>query len=442
MRIAFTLLCLALPVAAQPTPQFRYSAPIEVTSKEPTQRLELPLEVYREAKRDLSDVRVLNGKGEPVPIGFAGSPDAVRVPPTPVELPQFPITRLETTAAKSGGPGTEVTIRTQDGTLVAVRGRGVESKNTPKAVAYLLDASALKDEPIRALIVDWDAAPGSQVVNVRVEASEDLKSWTPVGGGPLVSVQGDGRALTQPRIDFAPRKARYLRLTWDAPGFVLKRARAEKEAGSEPAARVTRVVQGTAGAKPGEYLYDLGGRLPVEAYRLIPADVNDVVAATILARNDEKEPWRTVGFAPFYNLRQADGEKQSPPIEIGRLSARYWMARVGQGAAPRAPALEIRWRPGQLVFVARGDGPFTLAFGDAQAPAVALPVSAMLPNYKRLAELELPVAKVAEPTAAPPPGRWETWWRETNARRLTLWAILIGGVAVLGVMAWRLMGSG
>ena len=79
MRLGILLLAAALPVAAQQAePQFRFHAPIELISKGPMQRVELPIEVYREAKGDLADVRVLNGRGEPVPIGYAGAPDSVR----------------------------------------------------------------------------------------------------------------------------------------------------------------------------------------------------------------------------------------------------------------------------------------------------------------------------------------------------------------------------
>ena len=42
-------------------------------------------------------------------------------------------------------------------------------------------------------------------------------------------------------------------------------------------------------------------------------------------------------------------------------------------------------------------------------------------------------------TAGPQPSRWTQMWRETSPRRLTLWAILLAGVAFLGFMAWRLL---
>ncbi|HUP98235.1 MAG TPA: DUF3999 domain-containing protein [Usitatibacter sp.] len=438
MRLAFVMLAAVLPaVAQQSEPRFRFHAPIELASREPLQRVELPMDVYREAKRDLADVRVLNGRGEPVPIAFAGTPDArLEVGPL-VDLPAFPVSSpgpFALTRSKDD----QISIRTADGTVVAIRGK--PAANPPsKPLAYLLDATALQDAPIRALVFEWDAAPGAQVVNVRVEASEDLKAWSALGSGPLVRLENEGRILSQPRVEFAPRKAKYLRVTGGAPGFTLKRVRAEREPRSEPAARATRTVAGTSGQKAGEFFYDIGGRLPVEAFRLVPAEVNDVLSAAVSARNDEKEPWRAVAWAPFYRLKHDEGEKLSPPVEIGRLGARYWRVNLGAVAGRVAPTLDVRWRPAQVVFVARGDTPFSLAFGDTAAPAVAMPVSAMLPNYERLAELKLPLARAGTTAAAPEPSRWAQMWREASPRRLTLWGILVGGVALLGFIAWRLL---
>ena len=423
MRCAILLLVVALPVFAQAPSQFRSAAPLALAGKEALHRVELPFEAYRDARRDLADLRIFNARGEAVPIAFAGDPDAQRELLPIVDLAIFPVSRL---APMPGGRGAEVTVRTQDGTLVAIRGKSGDP--APRAAAYLLDASALK-EPLRALHFAWEARPGTEVVKLRVEASDDLKDWSLLASGPVVRVENEGRVLSQPRLEFPARTAKYLRVTWDAQGFTLKGVRVERSVRMQPAPRATRTVAATPGARAGEYLYDLGARLPVEAFRLVPGEVNDVVAASVSARAEDKDNWRAVGWAPFYRLRYEDAEKQSPPLEIGRLAARYWMAKLAPGATSAvAPALEVQWRSAQLVFVARGEAPF----------ALALPVSTLIPNSERLAELRLPEAKAGAVAAGPPASRWDRIVGEVDARRLALWAILVAGVAVLGAMAWRL----
>jgi len=120
------------------------------------------------------------------------------------------------------------------------------------------------------------------------------------------------------------------------------------------------------------------------------------------------------------------------------VPACYWLARLAAGSLT-PPTLEATWRGVQMVFVARGDGPFTLVFGDPKASTVALPVASIIPGYQRQAELALPEVKVGAVAAAPPPTQWERITADVQPRRVVLWAILLIGVAVLGIMAWRLL---
>jgi hypothetical protein len=436
MKLAPVLLLAALPALAQSPTQFQSAASLTLEGQGGLHRAALPFEAYKDARPDLGDVRVFNGAGEPVPIAYAGDPDVLRETVPPVDLPIFPVSSI--TPATSGGHS-EVTVKTEDGTLVSIRGKSSSFRPIVRPAAVLVDASKV-EQPMTALVFDWDAKPGTEVVKVRIEASDDLKSWSALGGGPLVQLENEGRTLKQPKVEFAGRKAKYLRITWDAQGFVVKSVRAEREQMVKPAPRVARVVHGKRGEKPDELVFDLGARLPVEAVRLVPATVNDVVAASLYTRNDPKERWALAATAPFYRMQVEGAEKQSPALELGKRSARHWLVKLsGRTADVSPPTLEVQWRASQVVFAARGNPPFTLAFGNAQAMPVALPITSMVPDYKPRSELALPEAKVGEVTTGPPPTRWEKIVADVSPKRLALWIVLIAGVAALGFMAWRLM---
>jgi hypothetical protein len=414
------------PVAAA----FTVTAPITLGGKDALHRLELPFEVHRDARPDLADVRVLDGSGEEVPYGFAPEPPPGKEPVSGTMLTLFPVSKRE--VATTSGP--DISIRTPEGTAVSIRGGRVTTTGEGKPAAWIADASALKD-PIAALVFEWDAGPGTQVVHVHVSASDDLRSWSPIGSVPLVHVEQEGRILAQPRMEIAPRRAKYWRITWDGPAFALKSVRAEPEAKQGRRTRHTSRTEGTV-AVPGEWTYDLGARLPVEAVRLLPAQANDVIAATFSIRNDAREAWRPVARAPFYRFEREGIETQSPPLEIGLATARYW--RVQTTASRVAPQLEVTWPPRDIVFTARGEGPFTLAFGDAQIRSTALPLESLMPGYERGAERKLPLAKAGQVLRGPPPSRWERW-TQAPPKRIALWAVLVVGVGLLGLMAWRLM---
>jgi hypothetical protein len=435
VRRALAVLAIAaFPALAQSPDTFKSSAPLEIQQGQPAHRLTLPFEAYRDGRGDLADIRVFNARGEAVPVAWAPPASPAREPVRALELPRFPVTTPA--AAETGGD--QVRIQTRDGTLIELRGARRARTLQSQPVAVLLDGTAMK-EPVATLIFDWHSQPGTQVVQVRAESSDDLRTWQPVASGPLVKIAHGSRILEQPRLQFSPRTAKYWRITWDAREFVIDRVRAEPPPRSMPVPRQVQRIAAKAMPKEGEHEYDLGAALPVEALRLALSDPNSVVAATFLARNDPNASWVPVGQAGFYRLSREAGELVAPALEMPPYRARHWLVRLAPGSSTAAPPqLEAQWRPAELVFAARGDGPFTLAFGHKEARASTLPLASLLPGEEREKVRALPEAKVAAVRTGPEPSRWQRMFAEADRKRIALWALLMAGVAVLGALAWRL----
>ena len=439
--LALLVGCAALCAFGEEPADFSASAPVTPANADALQRFVLPFDAYRDARRDLADVRVFNANGEPVPIALAGEPDAVREAPRSVLLPLYPVSSLE---RASTGEGAEVTIRTQDGTLVEVHGRDVAAKKEAFPVAYLLDASRLQ-QPLAALRFHWDRVPGAEVVPVTVEASDDLQAWWSAGHATLWRLRQGESDVSQVRAELVPAsRAKYYRITWSgARVFRLHNVHGEYEAKLKSEPRESVTVEGRAGEKPGEFVFDLGARLPVEAVRVVPAERNSIASFKVFSRDPPDTEWHHVTDAVFYRLERGGHEIESGPAEIGPRSARGWMVltdpRLG-GVGTTPPKLEAQWRSAEVVFVARGAGPFRVAFGDRQAKPAWVSVAALMPDYQRGDELKLPLAAIGPVEGGPPrrvaflPERFA----DIGPRKLTLWATLILAVAILGFMAWRL----
>jgi hypothetical protein len=95
------------------------------------------------------------------------------------------------------------------------------------------------------------------------------------------------------------------------------------------------------------------------------------------------------------------------------------------------------WVPQEIVFAARGSGPFLIAYGNIAATSSALPVATLVPGYASGVE-PLGAIAVAHVGVAAPLGHIEQAKRPREYRRATLWAVLILGVVVLAWMAWQL----
>jgi hypothetical protein len=101
-----------------------------------------------------------------------------------------------------------------------------------------------------------------------------------------------------------------------------------------------------------------------------------------------------------------------------------------------------------VLFAARGAGPFTLAYGNKLAKPGAAPLQAVLPQDEKLEKLAAGTARVGEITGSAPaspslftdPARFVRGLAENReAKKWTLWVVLLAGVLLLGWMAQRLL---
>ncbi len=192
--------------------------------------------------------------------------------------------------------------------------------------------------------------------------------------------------------------------------------------------------------KENEFQFDLGGALPVDRVAIELPELNSVVPAQLAARATAGEPWHDVTSMVTYRLRQDAGEVSAPPLAVAPVAYRYWLLRVDPksgGLGRGQPRMRAAWTPQEIVFAARGTGPFLIAYGNATAVSTALPIVTLVPGYSSTPE-SLAAIAVARPGAAAPLGSLDQAKPPREYRRAALWGVLILGVAVLGWMAWQL----
>lgn len=434
---------LALPASAGdpaiPKPaDFASGMELRLQGDQPFHRLELPLAVHAQARPDLADVRIFNAAGEAVPFAFAHGA-AAPVAPTTTGVPHFP---LQAHADPATAPVLDVKIE-QDGRLLSLQSRRGGADRGP-ALSWLFDLSALR-QPVQALRLDWTAPADGFSTEARLEGSDDLKAWQPLATAPLLDLAFGGQRLQQKHIAFPTSRFRYLRLVTRQPLPALTGAVAELLPATAVAPERWLEVAGHAGEKPGEYIFDPGARLVATRLELKLPQTNTVAPVEWWVRNRQREEWRPVTRATVYRLRRDGADLASPAVATGAQAGRYWRLRVDPragGLGTGTPVLRLAWRPSQLVFLARGTPPFTLAFGQRDAAAAQLPLASLLPGYRPGMEADLPLAAAGPAISlggrnAPAPGAedspppdWKHW---------LLWAILLLGVGLLAAMARSLL---
>jgi hypothetical protein len=447
------VLCLPALAAAEQPQDFAYGIPLAVDGREALYQVEVPRAVYEGVVRaDLGDVRVFNAAGEVVPHALRPRVTTGKAAPQPVKVALFPIR----TDAPAGIDGLDLRVeKSGDRTVVNLRTRDGKPAGGTKLVGYVADASGV-DGPVRAIVLELPAGADNVMSRVTVEASDDLRQWTPLASGAnVLRLAAGGERLEQLRIEFAARKAKYLRLTWSERGPALELAGLTVEPGETivDAPREWKEAPGVAVKdKPGEFEFDLGGQFPVDRLRMVLPQPNTVAAIEMLARARPADPWRSVTRTTVYRLNREGEEVKSPDIAIGGTGDRYWLVKIDQrggGIGGGQPLLAAGWVPHRLVFAARGTAPFQLAYGSREAKPAAYGIATLVPGYKDEATLDLKPAQVAakpeavgigaaQPAAPRALGGEGATRERIDWKRWLLWGSLVLGVVVLGLMALRL----
>ena len=434
LGVAAYLIDPTLTAAAELSPSdFASGMPVVTSAEAAAYRVALPLALYQGTVREsLADIRVFNAGGEVVPYAISR--------PSARTLPRGPGTVLPLFALRGDSPAAADAVRvTIDSPNGAVK---LQTGGTPAAGVvirqYILDGRPL-GAAVSALQLIWPENAADFSGRLRIEASDDFASWrTLADSAPIANLHANGQQLVSNRVELAATQAKYWRLSWigkSAP-FELTSVIAFPADTRVEAQRSTFAVAGSAsGVGHGEYRFDLGARLPIEKINLELPLLNTVVTVELRSRAHPQDPWRHIAVGKFYRVNTADGELRNEPIDIAADSDRYWLARevdgIG-GATGGPPRLVVGWTPSDVVFLARGSGPFMLTYGSAVAPAADSDFSA-IPKAVTVVRAALGV-----PRELGGKSRLIVSAAAFPIKRVLLWAMLALCVCLLAWMAYRL----
>lgn len=432
--------CATLSAWAQEAPaDFTTQVPLSVSGDGPWYRLELPLAVQLNARQaDLGDVRVFNAAGEPQAYALSRQASQRSESRKVTDVKWFPLYAADTRQTLPG----VVMKTTTEGTLVEIKPSAAAKPGQQVLRGWVLDASAIK-APLQQLSLDWSREQeGFQ--RFSIEASDDLQHWESWGDGQVARLSFADERVEQHDVSLPGQSARYLRLVWQgqAAPLLTSAKLASATRSSLPMPLVwSQPLAGTR-VKAGEYSWQLPTGLSVERLRIELRQPNTLAPVTVSGRSDSKQAWQPLSNGLLYRLTQngqdvVQDELPLPGQVVHQLNLQ--VDERGGGLGTEAPALRFAVRATQLVFLARGEPPFTLALGNASVKAANLPLSTLIPDYSAERLKALGQAKVAGDIVATSPVVVAAVDHGPNWKKLGLWAVLLLGVVALGAMAYSLL---
>ncbi len=455
MRFLIVALLLVFPVcpalAGGLTAQdFAYGFLLDIQEDGAIYSLVVPDEVYRIARRaDLADVRVLNASDEVVPhvLRELGENETdLRIQDN---VPYFPLAEN-----RQGGNEVDLAVnvsRRADGMIISIDPDNVAATDRSARRSYLLDLSGLKTETGK---LEFTWKNGDLPFNtVGLQESDDLVHWQPlVDRATLADLEYGGHRVEQKGIVLPAKPLRYLKMIGQEgqrlPNLQKVTAFSEKLAVRKQRRWLSlgdgRI--GHAGAR-SVIAYNSEFHLPADGARLRFPEANSMIRASVQSRPDEQSPWISRCSAVFYALRMGGAEINNDVCSFMRTNDSQWRLEIiedgaGLEKADRTPSLELGWTAAELLFVARGPAPFTLAFGsgrlesDTEQPATDMILQAVSgKESEQIVRPAVPGRKIELGgkdvlRSPPPPLPWKQW---------LLWAILCAGVGLLACMVRHLI---
>ena len=470
MRIAALACTTTLVLACAQAGAADAALPLTLAGTGPYYTLDVGLQARGvSATPDLGDLRVRNGAGETMAFAWVETPQpAVVTQHGPARLYKVPLPPADAASASTS--------------------------DAPARQAWIVDTRAAADDLLR---LELALEAGTQgVYTLRIEASDDLQHWRTlqedaqlvqlqalpqVGAAGTLATLAEREHLSTNGIDLDNVRARYLRVTTAPrsaiPPLVSATVTRAPHRPAPPPLEWSAAIS-AAGCETSSCDYPLPRNAAVAAVQVVPADVDTIAPVMVLGRRDAGQAppprrsllrhplhalhlkadrsatdagaaWDSAAMTSVYWLTQSSGapDLHSPPV---RLDGVAWQALRLETFGPisqlghSAPTLRIGVRTRQLVFVARGAGPFTLARARAGEPATVMSRAELMPGRSPGAALPqatatlTPVAAPAVPASAPatpgaaaatPPASSAPW----------LWAALLAGLALMAAMAWSLL---
>jgi hypothetical protein len=383
-------------------------------------KLELPEPVYQGVTRpDWGDIRVFDADGLLVPFMIRPAPGSVVEPP-PEEVPVFPWERENSLPV-----GTDIVINAE-GAVLDIKSR---SPGPSVGSAWLLDISGLSRRPSLLHVV---MGSGEDYYNTtaRLYSSTDLARWREFEKTQTLARFGDN-ATGRDTLELPVGDNRYLLLRFDRPNLPSPNITALFERLELPPETREKNIHGEWQSEDRHVVrFFTGGFYPLRMMNF-PLSRTDSIEALVKNRFAVEDEWSFVARTRLFRIAGGAKELQNEALDINSRAPWWELEALGDIAFSSMPGCTIRWAVYELIFLGRGTGPWTLAWGSdiygPQETVLELPElsGGMVPSIGNA--LPLGDARYRERPAKLLPAR--DWGR------FILWGSLIFATVLLSALA-------
>jgi hypothetical protein len=420
-------------------------------SQQTIRRVELGFQVLMESTQpNLSDLHVFDARGQLMPSNTYYLRSHEEELATEVDLQFFPFgaeadpdAMRITLQVKESNQDTQISVSSRSPGERGGEGDGATNR-TPKTnyVVHIPKEIRNKHGALAQLELDWVKPDANLIVPVRIEGSADLQQWQTLSDRAVVSdLQHNGAMLRTNTVALNGFKGAYLRLTWPASveQFDLLGIRGEFTKSRVSAAQLRHQTLACGQSKTGVCEVTIPQQLSAHSYSVTTGLSEYFLQGTLYSNrrsSAKNSKWIRRGDFQQYRLTVDNEVIGNSTLRLPNARDRNWRLHFSEsGLDLDVNEIEIHWYPVYQAFLAQGQGPYQLVYGNAdQLNATRRTMDTIL------ARAEKPIDKVSMVYlgGVQTIERVDVYWTQQRIEMFVLWAVLLVGVGILFRIAWGL----
>ena len=307
--------------------------------------------IYRGIKRpDLGDIRVYDAEGNPAPFLIRTVRGTVETLPEKT----VPLLAWDKNTQRFSASGIE--INTSE-LAVTITGQTEEERGS----VYLADLSGLETAPSK-LILEFEKNDYFNAL-LHIRSSDDLAEWKDYDK-IQAAVFYDSPGTDKNEFDIP--QGRYLLLNFDRNIPGLHSGLVHFDPAEIPLLGETH-FSGTKSADGKKILYNTVGCFPAAKIKFILSQPDSIrVTVRESAQPENSRRWSSIRETVIYRIQTPEKEpSMNGALDAAGFSGPYWeIEALGEQVFTEIPVMSLLWETRELVFLARGQGPWILAYGN------------------------------------------------------------------------------
>jgi len=434
---------------------FAYTAELS-KAKTSLRQIHLPIDVYSKMYRnDLGDLRIFSGEGQLVPHQISRAENTIS---TQIQnLTFYPFNKEQANDASN----INIEINESTGKRQLKINQSLDFMDKKNAIEYqyiienaqfdLGQSQNQNNYPsLCKMKLYWKQSIPSLILGLKLESSSDLQGWNSLSSILNVSrLNYADSELVRDEIEFRCTSEPYLRLTWvkqeneqdnrisltSIQGFYT-----QKDANQIQWKQFTKPEYN----KDGHWLFESDVVAPIVKMKFEAPQTGLFYKGTLFSRDNKKQKWRYRKQITQYSLNLGESDLQSNPFVLSGVNDRYWKFEPSvetRFTATQLPEIKAAWLTNKVLFIAQGNEPFQVAFGN---PNILPAKNSQLNNLiQSLQQSSSTVDTVSLETIIDAEKSF-SHEAQINWKKIALWVVLLLGTAMMALMAFRLfrqMGS-